>query len=272
MKWCSFDMQEEQRVGIIEGDFVYDVSNQVHTTNLLEVIAREFEPDIDLDVAPSYRVTDVKLLAPYRPLKNVICIGKNYEEHAKEMDTAGAGKLVIFTKAPTSVVGPEAVIERHPELTDKLDYEGELAVIIGKSGRDIESVEEHIFGYTILNDVTARDVQKEHVQFFRGKSLDTFCPMGPFIVTPDELQFPLRIKTNVNGDTRQDGTTADMIRPIDELIRTLSKGMTLEAGDIIATGTPAGVGHGMIPPTYLQTGDTVEVTIEGLGTLRNVIV
>ena len=272
MKWCSFEMQEEQRVGIVKGDFVYDVSNQVHTTNLLEVIAREFEPDIDLDVAPSYRMTDVKLLAPYRPLKNVICIGKNYEEHVKEMDTAGAGKLVIFTKAPTSVVGPEAVIERHPELTEKLDYEGELAVIIGKSGRDIEAVEEHIFGYTILNDVTARDVQKEHVQFFRGKSFDTFCPMGPFVVTADELQFPLQIKTSVNGETRQDGTTADMIRPIDELIRTLSKGMTLEAGDIIATCTPAGVGHGMTPPTYLQTGDTVEVTIEGLGTLRNVIV
>lgn len=272
MKWCSFELQEEQKVGVVNGEYIYDVSPQVHTTNLLEVIAREFVPDIDLDVAPKHALSDVRLLAPYRPLKNVICIGKNYEEHVKEMDTAGAGKLVIFTKSPTSVVGPEAVIERHPQLTEQLDYEGELAVIIGKTGRDIEAVDEFIFGYTILNDVTARDVQKQHVQFFRGKSFDTFCPTGPFIVTPDELKFPLTIETKVNGERRQYGTTDEMIRPIDELIRTLSKGMTLEAGDIIATGTPAGVGHGMKPPTYLKTGDTIEVTISGLGTLRNIVV
>lgn len=272
MKWCSFEKDHEQKVGVIEGDFVYDVSSQVHTTNLLEVIAREFIPDIDLDVAPMERLADVRLLAPYRPLKNVMCIGKNYEEHVKEMDTAGAGKLVIFTKSPTSVVGPETNIERHPELTDQLDYEGELAIIIGKTGRDIKTVEDHIFGYTILNDVTARDVQKQHGQFFRGKSFDTFCPIGPVIVTPDELNFPLTIETKVNGERRQYGTTADMIRPVEELIQTLSKGMTLEAGDIIATGTPAGVGHGMNPPTYLQTGDTVEVTIHGIGSLRNFVV
>ncbi|STO08300.1 fumarylacetoacetate hydrolase family protein [Exiguobacterium aurantiacum] len=272
MKWCTYERDGEVAVGVVEGENVYDVSNQLHTNSLLEVIAREFEPDIDLDVAPVYPLDSVKLLAPYRPLKNVICIGKNYEEHVKEMDTAGAGKLVIFTKAPTAVVGPEAVVERHPELTDQLDYEGELAVIIGKSGRDIEHVADHIFGYTILNDITARDVQKQHVQFFRGKSFDTFCPIGPYVVTPDELSFPLTIETTVNGQKRQSGTTDEMIRPIEELIRTLSTGMTLEAGDIIATGTPAGVGHGMKPPVYLQTGDTVEVSITGLGTLRNVIV
>lgn len=272
MKWCSFEYRQDQKVGIVEEGVVYDVSGQVHTTSLLEVIAREFVPDIDLDVAPVYPLGDVRLLAPYRPFKNVICIGKNYEEHIKEMDTAGAGKLVIFTKSPTAVVGPDAVIERHPDLTEQLDYEGELAVIIGKTGRDIEAVEDHIFGYTILNDVTARDVQKEHGQFFRGKSFDTFCPIGPYVVTPDDLSFPLTIETKVNGERRQFGSTNDMIRPIEELIRTLSKGMTLEAGDIIATGTPAGVGHGMKPPVYLQTGDQVEVSISGLGTLRNVIV
>ena len=139
-------------------------------------------------------------------------------------------------------------------------------------GHDIDDIDAHIFGYTILNDITARDVQKQHVQFFRGKSFDTFCPLGPYIVTPDELSFPLAIQTVVNGETRQNGSTADMIRPIEELIRTLSKGMTLEAGDIIATGTPAGVGHGMKPPVYLQSGDTIEVSITGLGTLKNVIV
>lgn len=272
MKWCSFEMEDEQRIGVVEGEFVYDVSDQLHTTSLLEVIAREFKPDVDLDVAPRFGLEDTKLVAPYRPLKNIICIGKNYEEHVKEMDTAGAGKLVIFTKAPTSVVGPEAIVERHSELTDQLDYEGELAVIIGKTGREIEDVDAHIFGYTILNDITARDVQKQHVQFFRGKSLDTFCPLGPYIVTPDELSFPLSIQTVVNGELRQNGSTADMIRPIEELIRTLSNGMTLEAGDIIATGTPAGVGHGMKPPVYLQSGDTIEVKIAGLGALRNVIV
>ncbi|TCI35615.1 MULTISPECIES: fumarylacetoacetate hydrolase family protein [unclassified Exiguobacterium] len=272
MKWCSYEIEGETRVGVVEADQVYDVSDQLHTNSLLEVIAREFKPDIDLDVASVRALEDVKLQAPYRPLKNVICIGKNYEEHVKEMDTAGAGKLVIFTKAPTSVVGPDAIVERHAALTDQLDYEGELAVIIGKSGRDIQDVEDHIFGYTIINDITARDVQKQHVQFFRGKSFDTFCPFGPFIVTPEELEFPLSIRTDVNGENRQLGSTDDMIRPIDELIRTLSAGMTLEAGDIIATGTPAGVGHGMKPPVYLQSGDRVEVTISGLGTLRNDIV
>ncbi|MCT4782052.1 MULTISPECIES: fumarylacetoacetate hydrolase family protein [Exiguobacterium] len=272
MKWCTYERDGEASIGVVDGKNVYDVSKQLHTSSLLEVIAREFEPDVDLDVAPRYPLDSIKLLAPYRPLKNVICIGKNYEEHVKEMDTAGAGKLVIFTKAPTAVVGPDAIVERHPELTDQLDYEGELAVIIGKSGRDIENVEEHIFGYTILNDITARDVQKQHVQFFRGKSFDTFCPLGPYVVTPDELSFPLTIETTVNGELRQAGTTADMIRPIEELIRTLSNGMTLEAGDIIATGTPAGVGHGMKPPVYLQTGDTVEVSISGIGSLRNIIV
>lgn len=272
MKWCSFEFDGETKIGIVEGETVFDVSAQLHTNSLLEVIAREFEPDIDLDVAQVFSLKEVNLLAPYRPLKNVVCIGKNYEEHIKEMDTAGTGKLVIFTKAPTSIIGPDDVIERYPELTEQLDYEGELAVIIGKTGRNIENIEDYIFGYTILNDITARDVQKQHVQFFRGKSFDTFCPIGPYIVTPEELDFPLTIQTKVNGEERQHGMTDEMIRPIEELVRTLSTGMTLEAGDIIATGTPAGVGHGMKPPTYLQTGDTVEVTISGIGTLRNIIV
>lgn len=272
MKWCSFEVNHERLIGVVEGETVYDVSAQVHTTNLLELIAREFTPDVDLDVAPTYVLQQVKLVEPFRPHKNVFCIGKNYAEHIKEMDTAGAGKLVIFTKAPTSVIGPDAVIERHPDLTNQLDYEGELAVVIGKSGRDIQHVDDHIFGYTILNDVTARDVQKEHVQFFRGKSFDTFCPIGPVIVTADDLTFPLTIETRVNGERRQHGTTDEMLRSIETLIQTLSKGMTLEAGDIIATGTPAGVGHGMKPPTYLQSGDKVEVAISGIGVLRNVVV
>lgn len=272
MKWCSFKGEEGVRVGVVEGSHVYDVSAQVHTDSLLEVIAREFVPSIDLDIAPMHRLGDVDVCAPYRPLKNVICIGKNYDAHAREMDTAGSGKFVIFTKAPTSVIGPGDVIESHPELTKQLDYEGEIAVIIGKSGKNIEDAASHIFGYTILNDVTARDLQKEHVQFFRGKSLDTFCPFGPYIVSADDVAFPLRVETYVNGELRQRGTTDDMIRSIEQLVCDLSKGMTLEAGDIIATGTPAGVGHGMKPPRYLQPGDEIEVRVETLGVLRNVVV
>ncbi|OCA84302.1 hypothetical protein A8F94_16455 [Bacillus sp. FJAT-27225] len=223
-------------------------------------------------------VSDVKLLAPIpRPAKNVMCIGKNYEEHAIEMGSAEdiPEHVMVFTKPPTAVSGPNTEIPSHSDVTEQLDYEGELAVIIGKKGKSIsrEDALEYVFGYTILNDVTARDLQKRHKQYFLGKGLDGSCPMGPWIVTKDEIpdHGNLQIQTKVNGEVRQDSNTKHLIFPIENLIEDLSKGMTLEPGDIIATGTPAGVGKGFKPPKFLHPGDTVEIEIQGIGVLKNII-
>ncbi|PFG12625.1 fumarylacetoacetate hydrolase family protein [Bacillus sp. es.036] len=223
-------------------------------------------------------VEDVEIIAPImKPAKNIVCVGKNYRDHAIEM---GSEKDIpkhpmIFTKAPTTVSNPDQVLTFERELAEALDYEGELAIVIGKEGKGINMNEamEYVFGYTIINDLTARDLQKKHGQFFVGKSLDQSCPMGPAIVHKSSLVDPhqLTIVTKVNGDVRQNGSTSDFIFNIPELIHVLSKGMTLEPGDIIATGTPAGVGKGFNPPKYLGDGDVIEIDIEGIGTLRNEI-
>ncbi|WP_043933096.1 fumarylacetoacetate hydrolase family protein [Bacillus sp. EB01] len=223
-------------------------------------------------------ISDVELLAPIpRPAKNVMCIGKNYAEHAIEMGSADdiPEHVMVFTKPPTAVIGPDKAIPSHSEITDQLDYEGELAVIIGKKGTGItkEEAKDYVFGYTILNDVTARDLQKRHKQYFLGKGLDGSAPMGPWIVTKDEIPHHgnLGIQTKVNGEIRQDSNTKHLIFPIEQLIEDLSKGMTLEPGDIIATGTPAGVGKGFKPPKFLKSGDTIEIMIEGIGVLKNTV-
>jgi 2-keto-4-pentenoate hydratase/2-oxohepta-3-ene-1,7-dioic acid hydratase in catechol pathway len=227
----------------------------------------------------TYDLTETVLLAPIpRPSKNIFCIGKNYRDHAIEMGSAAdiPEDIMVFSKAPTAVIGHNKGIPSHAQLTEQLDYEGELAIIIGKTGIQISKEEamDYIFGYTIINDVTARDLQQKHKQFLLGKSLDGTCPMGPWIVHHSELANPekLSVKTKVNGEQRQDGNTSDFIFDIQTMIADLSKGMTLEAGDIIATGTPAGVGKGMKPPQFLKTGDVIEISIEGIGTLRNEIV
>ncbi|KIL77619.1 fumarylacetoacetate hydrolase family protein [Bacillus badius] len=219
---------------------------------------------------------EVEWLAPIpRPAKNVMCIGKNYRDHAIEMggEESIPKDLMVFTKAPTAVIAANEPIPAYEGLTDALDYEGELGVIIGKKGKGISREEalDYIFGYTIINDVTARDLQKRHKQFFIGKSLDGTCPMGPWIVSKDEIADPhcLDIETKVNGEVRQQSNTKHFIFPIDEIISTLSKGMTLEPGDVIATGTPAGVGQGMNPPGLLKSGDTIDINIEQIGTLSN---
>jgi 2-keto-4-pentenoate hydratase/2-oxohepta-3-ene-1,7-dioic acid hydratase in catechol pathway len=220
----------------------------------------------------------VTLEAPIpRPRKNIFCIGKNYVEHALEL----GGKedipehLMVFTKAPTTVIGTNDHVLSHKNITAQMDYEGELAVIIGKKGKQIRRDEafDYIFGYTIINDITARDLQSRHKQFFIGKSLDTTCPMGPWIVHKSVIENPnqLQIQTRVNGELRQNSNTEKFIFPIEEIITILSKGMTLEPGDIIATGTPAGVGKGFNPPRFLKSGDEVEIIIEKIGTLRNQI-
>lgn len=223
-------------------------------------------------------IEEVTLLAPIpRPKKNIFCVGKNYAEHAIELGSADdiPEHVMVFTKAPTTVTGPNTTVLNHQSVTSQLDYEGELAVIIGKKGRAIKKEEalDFVFGYTIINDVTARDLQTRHNQFFIGKSLDTTCPMGPWIVHKSRIENPnqLDILTKVNGEVRQNSNTQNFIFPIEEVISVLSAGMTLEPGDIIATGTPAGVGKGFKPPKFLNPGDQIEITVEGIGTLVNKI-
>lgn len=223
-------------------------------------------------------IEEVTFLAPIpRPNKNIFCVGKNYVEHALELGSADdiPEHVMVFTKAPTSVTGPGTAVLNHKSVTNQLDYEGELAVIIGKKGRGIQKDEalDYVFGYTIINDVTARDLQSKHKQFFIGKSLDTTCPMGPWIVHKSLVENPnrLHIETRVNGEVRQSSNTDKFIFPVEEIITVLSAGMTLEPGDIIATGTPAGVGKGFNPPKFLMPGDQVEIYVENIGTLKNTI-
>lgn len=222
----------------------------------------------------------VQLLAPLpRTPKNVFCLGRNYAEHIQEDNVSREKQTEVpefpqfFTKPATSIVGPGAAIRYDEKVTKRLDYEVELAVVIGKGGRDIpvERAWEHVFGYTIVNDITARDLQKRHDQWFKGKGLDTFCPMGPWIVTADEVPDPhaLRIELDVNGGRRQDASTGDMIFRIPQTIASLSAGLTLEPGDVIATGTPSGVGYAMNPRQWLKAGDEIVCRIERIGTLAN---
>ena len=225
----------------------------------------------------------VKLMAPIpRPARNVLCVGKNYRAHAQEVqataiaasDKDGVPDVpVIFTKWTSSVIGPNEAIPSYLDPTQSTDYEGELAVIVGTRGRGIARADalRHVYGYTIVNDVTARRLQKLHHQWFLGKSLDGYCPMGPAIVTADVVSDVglLQVQTRVNGELRQDGSVSDMVFDIPFLIETLSRTMTLEPGDIISTGTPAGVGQGFKPPKFLQKGDVVSITIEPIGTLEN---
>jgi 2-keto-4-pentenoate hydratase/2-oxohepta-3-ene-1,7-dioic acid hydratase in catechol pathway len=239
--------------------------------------ARKVAESAAATVIPAERV---RLLAPLRPRKNVFCVGRNYADHIAEGARAQNVRIdvtevpVFFTKPPTAVIGPGAAVPIFPHVSEKIDYEVELAVVIGTAGRDIprESALDHVFGYTILNDISARDVQRRHGgQYFKGKGLDGSCPLGPWVVTADAIPDPaaLGIRLRVNGELRQDSTTAAMIFDIPTLIASLSEGMTLEPGDIIATGTPSGVGYAMDPPRFLADGDTVSCEIDGIGTLEN---
>jgi 2-keto-4-pentenoate hydratase/2-oxohepta-3-ene-1,7-dioic acid hydratase in catechol pathway len=215
-----------------------------------------------------------RLQAPIpRPARNVFCLGRNYAEHAAERGAEAPAHPVYFTKAPECVIAPGAAIVHH-KVTAELDYEVELTVVIGRAGRDIgrDDALAHVFGYTIVNDVTARDLQKRHGQWFKGKSLDTFCPMGPILVTADEIPDPqaLAIALRVNGETRQSSHTAKMIFPVTECIAVLSMGFTLLPGDVIATGTPDGVGAAT--GRFLHAGDRVEAEVERIGVLANEVV
>lgn len=223
------------------------------------------------------------ILAPIpRPAKNVFCVGKNYHEHAKEFANSGFDATakevvpeapVVFSKPPTSVSGPHDPIPSYLDASASTDYEGEIAVVIGKGGRGIGEADAyaHVFGYTIVNDVTARTTQHRHRQWILGKGIDGFCPMGPAIVTADAAGVPprLSISTWVNGELRQRASVDDLIFGIPTLIAAISAGITLEPGDIIATGTPAGVGIGFTPPRFLKPGDVVRIEVPGIGVLEN---
>lgn len=219
-------------------------------------------------------LNQVRLEVPFYPKRNIFCVGKNYQAHVKEFDknlnAENPEVPIFFTKSTTSVIGPDEDIDSHSAITSEVDYEGELGIIIGKRCSNVASEDamKYIYGYTIINDITARDLQKKHQQWFKGKSLDTFCPMGPTVMVGD-WPVPFTIYTKVNGNLRQEGSTTDLIFSISKLIETLSAGMTLLPGDVIATGTPQGVGMGFNPPEFLKKGDIVEVTIDPIGTLRN---
>lgn len=236
-----------------------------------------------MDSAPV--VPDARLLAPIpRPAKNIFCVGKNYHEHAREFASSGFDATakevvpeapVVFSKPPTSVIGPGEPIPSFLDSSNSTDYEGEIAVVIGKGGRGIAEAEAyaHVFGYTIVNDVTARTLQHRHRQWILGKGIDGFCPMGPAIVTADAAGTPpkLAISTWVNGELRQRAPIGDLIFAIPTLIATISAAITLEPGDIIATGTPAGVGIGFDPPKFLKPGDKVRIEVPGIGVLENTV-
>jgi 2-keto-4-pentenoate hydratase/2-oxohepta-3-ene-1,7-dioic acid hydratase in catechol pathway len=256
------------------------------TGDMSDFIARM--PAVPKDAAQTGAWKDIegnKVLAPIPvPRKNIFCVGKNYHEHAKEFSQSGfdtsatKGEVaptvpVVFTKAPTTVIADGDPVLSFSHVTSQLDYEVELAVIIGKAGRGISKSNalEHVWGYTIVNDVTARDLQQKHRQWFLGKSMDTFCPMGPWIVTADEVgdSANLNVRCWINGELRQDANTRDLIFDIPTIIETISSCMTLQPGDIIATGTPAGVGIGFNPPKFLKSGDEMRLSIDKLGTLTN---
>lgn len=289
MRLVTCELEGTARAGVVSGDmvFLFDAADASNVLDLIEMDRRVREGMIQRALATSaanrYPLASVTVLAPIpRPRKNIMCLGWNYFEHAKESAAVAGAQAnrpeypIVFTKNVTSVTGPFADISAHAAVTQQLDWEVELGVIIGAGGRDIPEARalEHVFGYTVINDVSARDLQFRHKQYFIGKSLDGACPMGPVIVTADEIPDPqkLNLKSWVNGEVKQDANTRDMIFSVAQIVAMLSRGMTLEPGDIIATGTPSGVGFARHPPEFLGAGDVVECEIEGIGRIRNRVV
>lgn len=253
MKICRFLDSETQRprFGMIDGGAVYALAGEISGENL-SVEGK----------SPVARLEDARLLAPVEPSK-IVCVGRNYKEHAAELGNEMPAEPLLFLKAPSAIVGHGDAIELPPQ-SERVEHEGELGVVIGRTCRSLAEDEDplsYVLGYTCVNDVTARDLQRKDVQFTRAKSFDTFCPVGPYFVTGLDPA-DLRVETRVNGEVRQSGRTSAMAFPVPFLIRYISNVMTLNPGDLIATGTPAGVGP-------MLDGDTVEVEVEGVGTLRN---
>lgn len=290
MRLISFSDRDGSRIGILDGQSVIDLAQAAPS------LPRDMNALIQMGEAglaalrmaqaapgPRLQLSSVKLLAPIpRPLKNIFAVGKNYHAHAKEFEKSGFDATggnaipdlpIFFTKAPTSVSAPGEPIPSYLDYTNSTDYEGELTVVIGTAGRGIKKADalKHVFGYTIINDATARTLQSAHKQWFLGKSLDGYCPMGPTLVTADEIPDlgKLQLLTRVNGELRQDASVSDLIFDVPTIIEALSAVMTLEPGDLIATGTSVGVGIGFKPPKFLKKGDVVAITIEPIGTLEN---
>lgn len=297
MKFLSFIYNNQESYGVLKES----KNTVVPMTSLLNLLSRncpsnllgfiqmysdslnpEIEQILDENYSEELALDEIKITAPIpNPRRNVFCLGKNYVEHAMEIKILSTGKDTVpdypiyFTKVCDPAIGDMDEVIIPKEYTEKIDYEVELALIIGKDGKDIlpEDAESYIFGYTIANDISARDIQVKHVQWFKGKSLDTFTPIGPYIVDKMEIKFPveLDISCKVNDELRQNSNTNKLIFDIPYIISDLSKGLTLRAGDIILTGTPSGVGIGFKPHKYLKSGDIVQCYIEKIGTLKNPI-
>jgi len=283
MKFAVFNWKGKTCVGrVVEDDSAiecFDIPEaSIRTEGVVALIEKPLPKAME-----TVPLSEVELLAPVpRPSRNIFCVGKNYHEHAKEFAASGFDSSaakgtvpeapIVFSKLPETVVTNGAPIRLDASVSTAIDYEAELAVIIGKAGRNISKEEalSHVWGYTVVNDVTARDLQGLHSQWLIGKSQDTFCPMGPWAVTADEIDLAdTSVKCWVNDELRQDSNTGLLIFDIPTIIAAISNGITLQPGDIIATGTPAGVGIGFNPPKYLQPGDKVRVEIGGIGTLEN---
>jgi 2-keto-4-pentenoate hydratase/2-oxohepta-3-ene-1,7-dioic acid hydratase in catechol pathway len=283
MKIATFQVGGERRVGVVDEArqtvSPFDLPQSEARDGLLSIIGCAVLPSV-LNPIPLREVT---LDAPIPlPRRNIFCVGKNYREHAKEFATSGFDSSaaqgavplhpIVFSKVPECVVADRTPVSFDKKVSSAIDYEAELAVIIGTGGRGIAKADalDHVWGYTIINDVTARDLQGRHSQWLIGKSLDTFGPMGPWAVTRDEIDLSkTHVRCWINGELRQNQNTSDLIFDVPTLIETISAGITLMSGDIIATGTPAGVGIGFSPPKYLIAGDVMRIEITGIGFLEN---
>jgi len=293
LKIARFRVEEKERYGIVEDGKILSISTispsiKCSAPQTIEELI-SLDPDIlntfketfedleeKLKKGDVYKLDDVELLAPIVKPPKIICVGLNYRDHAAEQDVKIPEEPIIFMKPRTAITGPDKPIMK-PEFVKQLDYEAELAVVIGKEGKNIpvEEAKHYVFGYTILDDVSARDIQFKDGQWTRGKSFDTFAPMGPYIITADQIENPndLKIRTWVNGELRQDSSTKNMVFNVYEIIHHLSRVMTLERGDIIATGTPSGVGVFMKPePKFLKPNDTITIEIEAIGKLENFVI
>lgn len=294
MKLVTYQVEKKTRVGVLSRDeeWVFPIESFGMEYNCMLDLVRELcDSEAQLlehasgkdpySVKGSVAMEAVRLLAPIpHPDQDIICLGVNYIEHAAESArfkneefNGERPHAVYFSKRVYEAIADGDDIQGHWDIVDSLDYEAELAVVIGKNARDVapEDARDYIFGYTIINDVSARNIQNRHKQWYFGKSLDGFTPMGPCIVSADALPYPpkLRIQSYINGELRQDSNTDSLIFDIDYVLAELSRGMTLKAGTIISTGTPAGVGLGFDPPRFMKPGDVVECQIEGIGRLRN---
>jgi 2-keto-4-pentenoate hydratase/2-oxohepta-3-ene-1,7-dioic acid hydratase in catechol pathway len=291
MKLAAYQYKADQYVGIVSDDLQtvtpYQLSQQDAQRGALTIIEMMAEGIALPSMGQAVPLKEVCLRAPIPyPRRNIFCVGKNYLDHVKEIKDSKLGEAqgamanlpkhpVVFSKVPESVIGTRVGIDSHPTATQEMDYEAELAVVIARKGKAISQADamKHVWGYTIVNDVSARDVQAKHVQFHIGKSFDTFCPMGPWLVSADEInEKNTKIQCWVNGELRQDGNTQQMIFDIPTVIESISAGMTLYPGDVIATGTPSGVGMGFKPPRFLKKGDSVKIQIEGIGVLENPVI